>query len=121
MILQHIKKTFGDAPTEALYVSLDNIYFSNNRLLDFAHEFDKMGGRYLFLDEVHKYENWSIEIKNIYDSLPDLKVIFTGSSVLEIYKGKADLAEELHITRLTVCRSENFCCSKKGLVFPYWN
>ena len=80
MILQYIKKNFGEIPKEVLYVSLDNIYFSNNRLLDLAHNFEQMGGKYLFLDEVHKYENWSIELKNIYDSLPDLKVVFTGSS-----------------------------------------
>ena len=92
MILQHINKQFGDAPKEVLYVSLDNIYFSNCKLLDLAHDFDKMGGKYLFLDEVHKYSNWSQEIKNIYDSLPDLKVVFTGSSMLEIYKGDADLS-----------------------------
>jgi len=117
MILQHIKKTFGDAPTEALYVSLDNIYFSNNRLLDFAHEFDKMGGKYLFLDEVHKYENWSIEIKNIYDSLPDLKVVFTGSSVLEVYKGKADFSRRVAHYTLNGLSFREFLLLEKGLGF----
>ena len=92
LLLQHIKKNFGNAPQEALYVSLDNIWFSNNRLFDLAGDFDKMGGKYLFLDEVHKYGNWSQEIKNIYDSFPDIKVVFTGSSMLEIYKGNADLS-----------------------------
>ena len=92
MILQHIKKTFGNTPKEALYVSLDNIWFSGNRLFDLANNFEKMGGKYLFIDEVHKYENWSQEIKNIYDSFVELKVVFTGSSMLEIYKGNADLS-----------------------------
>jgi len=92
MLLQHIKTTFGNTPNEVLYVSLDNIWFSNNRLFDLANDFDKMGGKYLFLDEVHKYGNWSQEIKNIYDSFPDLKVVFTGSSMLEIYRGNADLS-----------------------------
>jgi len=118
MILQHIKKTFGDAPKEALYVSLDNIYFSNNSLLDFAHDFDKMGGKYLFLDEVHKYGNWSQEIKNIYDSLPDLKVVFTGSSILEIYKGDADLSRRVVHYTLNGLSFREFLLLEKDINFP---
>ena len=101
ILLQYIKRNFGNAPKEILYVSLDNIWFSNNRLIDLISDFDKMGGKYLFLDEVHKYGNWSQEIKNAYDNFPDLKIVFTGSSMLEIYKGNADLSRravhyELH-------------------------
>jgi predicted AAA+ superfamily ATPase len=92
MILQHIKRTFGNSPKEALYVNADNIWFSGNRLFDLANDFEKQGGKYLFIDEVHKYENWSQEIKNIYDSFSDLKVVITGSSMLQIYKGNADLS-----------------------------
>ena len=92
MILQHIKQTFGNSPKEALYVSADNIWFSGNRLFNLASDFEKQGGKYLFIDEVHKYENWSQEIKNIYDSFSDLKVVITGSSMLQIYKGNADLS-----------------------------
>jgi predicted AAA+ superfamily ATPase len=92
MILQHIKKVFGNSPKEALYVSADNIWFSGNRMFDLANDFEKQGGKYLFIDEVHKYENWSQEIKNIYDSFSNLKVVITGSSMLEIYKGNADLS-----------------------------
>jgi predicted AAA+ superfamily ATPase len=117
MILQHRKKNFGDAPQEALYISLDNIYFSNNKLLDLAHDFDKMGGKYLFIDEVHKYENWSTEIKNIYDSLPNLKVVFTGSSMLEIYRGKADLSRRLAHYTLNGLSFREFLFFEKGLNF----
>ena len=92
MILQHIKQAFGNSPKEALYVSADNIWFSGNRLFDLANDFEKQGGKYLFIDEVHKYENWSQEIKNIHDSFSDLRVAITGSSMLEIYKGNADLS-----------------------------
>jgi predicted AAA+ superfamily ATPase len=92
MILQYIKKTFGNSPKEALYVSLDHFWFSGNRLFDLANNFNKLGGKFLFIDEVHKYENWSQEIKNIYDSFSDMQVVFTGSSILEIYKGNADLS-----------------------------
>jgi len=92
MILQHIKKTFGNSPKEALYVSADNIWFSGNGLFELANNFEKQGGKYLFIDEVHKYENWSQEIKNIYDSFSNLKVVITGSSMLQIFKGNADLS-----------------------------
>ena len=118
MILQHIKKNFGETPKEVLYVSLDNIYFSNYRLLDLAQGFEQMGGKYLFLDEVHKYENWSIELKNIYDSLPDLQVVFTGSSMLEIYKGKADLSRRLARYALNGLSFREFLLFEKGLDFP---
>lgn len=92
MLLQHIKKTYGSDPTMALYASLDHLYFSRHTLLDLADEFHKRGGHYLFLDEVHKYEGWSREIKNIYDGYPDLKIVFTGSSMLNILNAEADLS-----------------------------
>ena len=95
LLLQHIKKTFGAVPKDVLYVSLDDIRFSGKRLFDLASDFDMIGGKYLFIDEVHKYSNWSQEIKNIYDSFPDMKVVFTGSSMLEIYKGDADLSRRV--------------------------
>ena len=91
LLLQYIKKHFPADPL-VLYASLDDIYFSDNNLIDFAGQFAKQGGKLLFLDEVHKYPNWSQEIKNIYDDLPELKVVFTGSSLLEIINARADLS-----------------------------
>ena len=90
LLMQHIKEArLGGA---ALYVSLDNLYFVKNTLSDLAHEFYLGGGTHLFLDEVHRYPNWAIEIKNLYDSYPSLNIVFTGSSILEIYKAQADLS-----------------------------
>jgi predicted AAA+ superfamily ATPase len=91
-MLQYIKDHYPNYGSDALYVSLDNIWFFTHSLVELADEFNKMGGKALFLDEVHKYPTWSIEIKNIYDSYPDMKVVFTGSSLLEIHKGEADLS-----------------------------
>ncbi|MDR2802453.1 MAG: AAA family ATPase [Prevotellaceae bacterium] len=91
MLLQHIKKTFSDTK-KALYVSLDHIWFSKNSLLDLADRFNAYGGTHLFVDEVHRYPNWATEIKNIYDGYPDLHVVFTGSSMLEIYKASVDFS-----------------------------
>ena len=92
LLLQHIKLNFENNLQSTLYVSLDNIWFSENKLIDLADNFAKEGGKYLFLDEVHKYPGWSVEIKNIYDDYPELKVVFTGSSLLEILNANADLS-----------------------------
>jgi len=91
MLLQYIKENYK-VNEQVLYVSLDDIYFQGNSLVDLAEEFYQNGGKYLFLDEVHKYPNWSLEIKNIYDNYTDLQIVFTSSSLLEIYKGDADLS-----------------------------
>lgn len=91
MMLQHIKATFKDR-RKALYISLDNIWFTRNSLSELADQFHAFGGTHLFIDEVHRYPNWAIEIKNIYDSYPALRIAFTGSSILEIYKSNADLS-----------------------------
>lgn len=93
LMLQKIK--LDKQVPKSLYVSVDNIYFANNRIFDMAGTFYKYGGRFLYLDEVHKYKGWSQEIKNIYDSYPDLKVVFSGSSILDIYKGFGDLSRRV--------------------------
>ena len=91
LMLQYIKENFG-LSEDVLYVSLDNMYFADNSLVDFANSFVAKGGKHLFLDEVHKYPNWSIEIKNIYDLHKNLKITFTASSLLEILNSRADLS-----------------------------
>lgn len=80
---------------KSLYVSVDNIYFSNHTLFDLASYFYKYGGRYLYIDEVHKYKDWSREIKNMHDSFSDLQIVFSGSSILDIYKGFGDLSRRV--------------------------
>jgi len=77
---------------QVLYIALDDLFFTNNTLYSLAENFNKLGGEYLFLDEVHKYPNWSRELKLIYDDFEDLNVIFTSSSILDIYKGESDLS-----------------------------
>ena len=91
LLLQRIKKFLGNT-SETLYVSLDNLWFAEHSLLNLVDFFVKRGGKFLFLDEVHKYPMWSQAIKNIYDDFPDLKVVFTGSSMLEILNARADLS-----------------------------
>jgi len=91
LILQYIKQNFKFG-TDNLYVSLDDVYFAGNSLVDFTESFVQNGGKYLFLDEVHRYKNWAQELKNIYDDFPELNIVFTGSSILDIVKAKADLS-----------------------------
>ncbi|MDD4374632.1 MAG: AAA family ATPase [Bacteroidales bacterium] len=98
MILQHIKEKLANK--KALYVSADDMYFGENSLVDLADEFYKNAGEYLFIDEIHKYPDWSRELKNIYDSFPTLRIVFTGSSVLDILKGSADLSRRAIIYKL---------------------
>ena len=90
LFLQHIKRERSLA--ETLFVSADNMYFSDHTLYDTAEAFNKDGGRYLYIDEGHKYAGWSRELKAMYDAFPDLHVYFTGSSILDIEKGEADLS-----------------------------
>lgn len=101
LLLQHIKTTFKNAD-DALWVSLDNIWFKTHRLSDLVELLYAHGLRNLYLDEVHKYEDWSIEIKNIYDSYPDLNIVYTGSSMLEIDNSKVDLSRRQSVYTLPV-------------------
>jgi len=91
LLLQYIKLNFPDK-SKAVYASLDNMWFTKHSLLEFAEDFYNQGGTHLFLDEVHKYPTWAVEIKNIYDSFPDMHLVFTGSSMLEIFQASVDLS-----------------------------
>lgn len=90
MLLQYILSRRDTS--KMLYVSADNVYFSSHTIVETADAFVKEGGEHLFIDEVHKYKDWSRELKQLYDVHPKLKITFTGSSVLDIYKGEADLS-----------------------------
>lgn len=99
LMLQHVKEAYFSGG-KALYVSVDSPNFQARNLFEFAREFCQLGGEALFLDEIHKYPDWSIHIKAIYDSLPDLKVVFSGSSLLQIAKQKGDLSRRAIIYNL---------------------
>lgn len=90
LVLQHSLLQLNR--NETLYVTADDLYFSNHTLLDLADEFERLGGKTLIIDEIHKYKEWSRELKLIYDYHAQLKVIFTGSSILDITKGTSDLS-----------------------------
>jgi len=99
LVLQHIKSQFSDL-SQTLYISLDDIFFSSNTLSDIVEEFVKNDGKYLFIDEVHRYKNWSQEIKNIYDFYPDLHIVITGSSAIDFYINSSDLGRRASVYNL---------------------
>lgn len=120
MLLQHIKKTFENK-NDALYVSLDNVWFANHTIFELADEFYMNGGTHLFLDEIHHYPNWTTEIKNIYDSFPKLKIVFTGSSLLQIYKSTTDLSRRVVYETLEGLSFREFLRFENVGVFPSYS
>ncbi len=99
LMLQNLKKRFG-ITDEAMYISLDDFYFTRHTLFDTAEIFYQNGGRFLYVDEVHKYKDWSLEIKNVYDIFPDLKIVFSGSSALDLHNSKGDLSRRAALYHL---------------------
>ncbi|RUA23681.1 MAG: AAA family ATPase [Bacteroidetes bacterium] len=116
MMLQYLKQI--QATENAMYISLDDVYFAENKLVYFAEDFVKYGGTYLLIDEVHKYRNWSQELKNIYDNLPELKIIFTSSSALEIHKGSHDLSRRAVLHNLAGLSFREFLKLKYNIDLP---
>lgn len=117
LMLQYIKRYFPGSE-DVLYVSLDDIWFSSNSLVGLADQFVKYGGKRLFLDEVHKYPDWSRELKNIYDDHSGLQVVFTGSSMLELLNARADLSRRAVIYRMQGMSFREYLEMETGLKFP---
>lgn len=117
LMLQRIKYNLKH-PKEALYVSVDHPWFFNNGLLELAEEFSKYGGKWLFIDEVHKYPHWSREIKTIYDGNPELKIVFSASSALDIYRGEADLSRRVITYDLSGMSLREYIEMKYQIVLP---
>lgn len=92
LMQQYIKRHFSPDDRHVLYCSADSSYFTNHTLVDTAERFYRIGGRHLFIDEVHKYENWSREVKDIYDLHRDLHLVLSGSSLLQLNDGQTDLS-----------------------------
>ncbi len=113
LILQHIKLKLP--AEETLYAMADDFYFASHTLLDLAGEFEKQGGKTLFIDEIHKYKEWSRELKMIYDYHPKLKIVFTGSSILDINKGAADLSRRAVMYQMQGLSFREFLAMFKGI------
>jgi predicted AAA+ superfamily ATPase len=119
MILQYIKEQLDFNST--LYVSADDLYFTSNSLYELSQEFHVNGGKYLFIDEIHKYPEWSRELKNIYDSFRDLHVIFTGSSVLDILEGTSDLSRRALVYTMQGLSFREYLSLFQGIKYPTYS
>lgn len=119
LLLQYINLHLSTK--DALYVSAESIYFANHTLFDTAMRFSQYGGRHLFIDEVHKYKGWATELKMIYDNLPSLQVVFTGSSVLDIYKGTADLSRRVLVYQMQGLSFREFLNMRFGTDVPAYS
>lgn len=96
LMLQYIKRNFAPDDRHVLYCSADTSYFTNHTLVDTADNFSRQGGTHLFIDEIHKYENWSSEIKEIYDLHRNMHIIVSGSSLLQLNDGRSDLSRRIN-------------------------
>ncbi|MBO6050592.1 MAG: ATP-binding protein [Bacteroidales bacterium] len=121
LIRQYIKKKYGLSAGEALYCVMDSMYFTNHTLLDLAERFHMMGGKHLFLDEVHRYPTWSREIKEVIDLYPDMKITFTGSSLIQILNADADLSRRVLSYTMEGLSFREFLHFYKGLHIPVYN
>lgn len=117
LLLQYIKQKYGLSP-QVVYISLDNLYFTEYTLSGFVENFVAKGGERLFIDEVHKYGNWAVELKNIYDQYPDLKIAFTGSSLLEILSSRVDLSRRALVYNMQGLSFREFLQYRYKISFP---
>lgn len=116
LVLQHIKEQLPRK--DSLYVQAEDFYFASHRLTELADSFAKMGGKYLFIDEIHKYKDWARELKLIYDYHSELHVMFTGSSVLDIAKGAFDLSRRALMYEMQGLSYREYLELFHGIHFP---
>ncbi len=119
-IIQYILSRYNRDLTsrKAIYIQADHFLMGNRSLYTIAEEFSLMGGELICIDEIHKYPNWSIELKSIYDTFPGLKIIVSGSSLLEIEKGTHDLSRRAIIYKMHGLSFREFLELRYGMNFP---
>ena len=121
LVLQHIKDTFKDV-TKALYVSMDNIWFKSHTVSELVEYHYSHGGTHIFIDEVHKYNDWAQEIKNVYDSYPDFHIVVTGSSLLQLEDAmEHDLSRRCRMYDLQGLSFREFVRLETGKEFNVYN
>lgn len=111
LLFQYIKSS----DIKALYMSGDDVEFTNSKIYELVDEFYSLGGRVVVIDEVHKYKNWAQEVKNIYDSFPDLIIRISGSSMLNILYEKYDLSRRLVIHTMSTLSFKEYLEITKGI------
>lgn len=118
LLRQYIKRHFEAGSEQVLYCSLDWVYFSQHTILEVAEKFYKRGGRLLVLDEVHKYENWSREVKEVAETYPSLQLMMSGSSLLRLLEGDADLSRRCRGYDMPGLSLREYLQFYKGICLP---
>jgi predicted AAA+ superfamily ATPase len=122
-MIQHLLSRYGNDiyNRKALYIQADHFLVSRSSLYEIADEFYKLGGELICFDEIHKYSDWSMELKSIHDTFPNLKILASGSSALEITRGSHDLSRrasmEMIFHQITIC-FWNPAFSFRSFIFP---
>ena len=116
LLLQHIRLT--NQVENVIYVSADWYYFSSHKLIDLAAEVSNAGKKALYIDEIHRYPTWSQELKQIYDLYPELQIVFTGSSVLDIYRGASDLSRRVSLYNMQGLSFREYLAIRYKLQIP---
>ncbi|MDD2426014.1 MAG: AAA family ATPase [Bacteroidales bacterium] len=117
LVLQHIKENFKNG-NDALYISLDNLWFSTHSLDDLIDYHYTHGGTHLFIDEIHYYPQWQNKLKNLYDDYPNLHIVYTGSSMLEIDHRQGDLSRRQIVYHLPGLSFREFLAFEKAVDIP---
>jgi predicted AAA+ superfamily ATPase len=115
-LLQYAKENFG-TDRSCLYANFNNFYFTNHTLVDFADDFYKEGGKILLIDQIFKYENWSKELRICYDRFPELKIVFTGSSVMRLIEDNHDIQDIVELYDLRGFSFREFLNLQTGINF----
>ncbi|MDZ4216810.1 MAG: AAA family ATPase, partial [Candidatus Gracilibacteria bacterium] len=117
-LLDFLRKNYGESE-KALYISADDLYFSSHSLVEVATQFhDQQAGELLVIDEIHRYTGWDQELKNIYDFFPRMKILFSGSSSIDLIKGRYDLSRRAVLRHLHGFSFREFLEFKTGKQFP---
>lgn len=114
LLLQRITQSFGFSE-EVLFLTMDHVQLSGISLLEIVKYHTAQGGTHLFIDEIHKSKDWSLELKTIYDLYPELNIVFTSSSTLEIYKGQADLSRRVILYEMNGLSFREFLQIETGI------
>lgn len=121
LLRQYIKQHFHSGSEEVLYCSLDWVYFSQHSILEVAANFYKRGGKLLVIDEVHKYEGWSREVKETAETYPTLQLMLSGSSLLKLLDGDADLSRRCRGYDMPGLSFREYLQFYKGISLPVYS
>lgn len=118
LLRQYVKLHYDSGSEEVLYCSMDWVYFSQHTMLEIAEKFYKRGGKLLIFDEVHKYARWSSEVKEVSETYPSLKIVLSGSSMLKLLDGDADLSRRCRGYDMPGLSFREYLRFYKGITLP---